>query len=51
MPLLASDLPRLQDGARERFSQGIQRLCAVLTEALAGLGRRTPQALGASALS
>jgi TetR/AcrR family transcriptional regulator, transcriptional repressor for nem operon len=51
LPLLASDLPRLQDGERECFSQGIERLYTVLTEALAALGRRTPQALGASALS
>ena len=49
LPLLVSDLPRLQAGERESFSQGIESLSGILTEALAALG--TPQVLGASALS
>ncbi len=51
LPLLASDLPRLQDGPRLAFARGVERLCGAFAQALASLGCNDPQTIAVSAVS
>ena len=51
LPVLASDLPRLPQAARERFEQGLARLNGDIADVLRRLGRPDPEALASSALA
>ncbi|HUC69228.1 MAG TPA: TetR/AcrR family transcriptional regulator [Stellaceae bacterium] len=51
LPALAADLPRLDEGARDGFTRGAERLTAALSRLIAALGRRDPDELASSALA
>lgn len=51
LPFLSSDLPRLPEPARLRFSAGVGRLRAALSRALAEIGRADPAADASSMLA
>jgi TetR/AcrR family transcriptional regulator, transcriptional repressor for nem operon len=51
MPSLAADLPRLTPKARERFSEGMQRLRSRLAEKLALMGHDDAEAEASSAVA
>jgi len=50
LPVLASDLPRLTDKARERFAAGVAALRQVLAQRLAALGRPDAEAEASSVM-
>jgi len=51
LPALAADLPRLNEGARDGFTRGAERLTAAISRLIAALGRRDPDELASSALA
>ena len=51
LPALAADLPRLDEGAREAFTRGAERLTAALSRLIAALDRRDADELTSSALA
>jgi TetR/AcrR family transcriptional repressor of nem operon len=51
LPALAADLPRLDQGARDGFTHGAERLTAALSRLIAALGRRDPDELASSVLA
>jgi TetR/AcrR family transcriptional repressor of nem operon len=51
LPVLSSDLPRMDAAVREQFSAGVARLSGVLQRLLDNIGREDAEALASSALA
>ena len=51
LPVLSSDLPRMNDDARRQFSGGVERLSGAMQRLLEELGRQDAAALASSALA
>ena len=51
LPVLSSDLPRMNDDARQQFAGGVNRLTDAIQRLLEELGRRDAAALASSALA
>ncbi|MEI9964576.1 MAG: TetR/AcrR family transcriptional regulator [Caulobacteraceae bacterium] len=51
LPFLSADAPRLPEGSRERYAQGVRRLTGAITELLSQMGRPEPHEIAGSAVA